>query len=351
MLYIDKRDKDSNLHPVLLEGGFMRVKIASVGAYVPEKRISNEELAKSVETSDEWIRSHTGIGSRHICAQDEATSDLAVKAAEQAIASAGIDKQEIETIIVASASGDFVGFPSTSCIVQERLGITSCGAFDVAAGCTGFVYALEIGKSMVASGSSSTILVIGADTLSKITNWEDRNTCVLFGDGAGAAILMPASDGEKSGIIDSILGSDGSGAEYLMRKAGGSRYPIDDAKTVEKKDLCIAMDGRKVYNFAVRVNTELITSILERNKFSFENVDWVIPHQANIRIIQAAAGRLGIGLEKFFINIEEYANTSAASIPIALNQLAGSGKLKRGDLLLFVGFGAGLTYGANLLRW
>jgi 3-oxoacyl-[acyl-carrier-protein] synthase-3 len=328
----------------------MKIRIVSVGAYVPERRISNDELAQSVDTSDEWIRSHTGIGNRHICSEDQASSDLAVEAAAIAIRSSGLSPDDIDMVIVATATPDYLGFPSTSCIVQDRLGINDCGAFDITAGCTGFVYALETGRALIHAGTAKHVLVIGVEALSKIVNWEDRNTCVLFGDGAGAVILGAADDDDKSGFIDSILRSEGSGALSLIRKAGGSREPFDREKT-EDKDIYLTMDGRKVYNFAVKVNAELITSILERNGLTFDDVDWVVPHQANIRIIQASARRLGIDLDKFFINIEEYANTSAASIPIALNQLAGTGKLERGQLILFIGFGAGLTYGANLIRW
>jgi 3-oxoacyl-[acyl-carrier-protein] synthase-3 len=273
-----------------------------------------------------------------------------VEAAAIAIRSSGLSPDDIDMVIVATATPDYLGFPSTSCIVQDRLGINDCGAFDITAGCTGFVYALETGRALIHAGTAKHVLVIGVEALSKIVNWEDRNTCVLFGDGAGAVILGAADDDDKSGFIDSILRSEGSGALSLIRKAGGSREPFDREKT-EDKDIYLTMDGRKVYNFAVKVNAELITSILERNGLTFDDVDWVVPHQANIRIIQASARRLGIDLDKFFINIEEYANTSAASIPIALNQLAGTGKLERGQLILFIGFGAGLTYGANLIRW
>jgi 3-oxoacyl-[acyl-carrier-protein] synthase III len=327
----------------------MKVKIDSIGSYVPEKRISNNELAKTVDTSDEWIRSHTGIGNRHLASEDEATSDLAIEAAKSAIKMAGIDVQDIGMIILATATPDYLGFPSTSCIVQEALGIKQCGAFDISAGCTGFVYGLEIGRSMVAAGSAKHILVIGVETLSKIVNWKDRNSCVLFGDGAGAVLLSAAEEDEQSGFIDSILGSEGSGATSLIRQAGGSRHPY--TPETPEEEFFLSMDGRKVYNFAVRVNTEMLKTILERNKVTPDDLSWVVPHQANVRIIQAAAGRLGLSLDKFFLNIEEYANTSAASIPIALHQLYLSGKLNRGDLLLFMGFGAGLTYGANLLRW
>ncbi len=313
------------VYVALMQGGDMKIRIVSAGAYVPARRVSNDELAQSVDTSDEWIRSHTGIGNRHICSEDQASSDLAVEAATSAIRSSGLSPDDIDMIIVATATPDYLGFPSTSCIVQDRLGINDCGAFDITAGCTGFVYALETGRALIPAGTAKHVLVIGVEVLSKIVDWKDRNTCVLFGDGAGAVILGATDDDDKSGFIDSILRSEGSGALSLIRKAGGSREPFDREKT-EDKDIYLTMDGRKVYNFAVRVNAELITSILERNGLTFEDVDWVVPHQANIRIIQASARRLGIDLDKFFINIEEYANTSAASIPLALHQLAGTGR-------------------------
>lgn len=328
----------------------MKVKISSVGAYVPSRRVSNEELSRMVDTSDEWIRSHTGIENRHLCEKDQAASDLAVEAAKIALEKGSISADEIDLVIVATASPDYIGFPSCSCIVQERLGLTQCGAFDLAAGCTGFVYSLEVARSMLSASSYKHALVIGVEALSKITNWKDRNTCVLFGDGAGAAVLSRTEEDDNSGFIDSILGSDGSGAEALIRRAGGSKEPFDREESPEQ-DLYIAMDGRRVYNFAVRVNTEMFQNILQRNELSYEELAWVVPHQANVRIIKAAAGRLGIEMDKFFMNIQEYANTSAASIPIALSELWDSGKLQRGDLLLLMGFGAGLTYGANLLRW
>lgn len=326
----------------------MGVYIRSIGAYVPEKRVSNDELAKLVDTSDEWIESHTGIKNRHICADDEVTSDLAVKAAEQAIQRAEIKKSDIDMVIVATASPDFMGFPSTASVVQDKLGLESAGAFDLVAGCTGFVYGLEMGRSLIAGGAFKNILLIGVETLSRITNWKDRNTCVLFGDGGGAAILSESPD-NVSGIIDSELRSEGSGAKHLVRKAGGSKEPFSQATNEE--DLYIQMNGRQVYNFAVRVNTEVIKLLLERNKLDIDDLSWIVPHQANIRIIQAAANRLKIPMEKFFTNIYEYANTSAASIPIALNEMYETEKLKRGDYILLTGFGAGLTSGGNLIRW
>lgn len=327
----------------------MGIFIRSVGAYVPQRRVTNDDLAKEIDTSDEWIRSHTGIGARHISSDEEATSDLAIKAAELAIERGDIGKDDIDMVIVATASSDYPGFPSTASVVQEKIGLQKAGAFDLVAGCTGFVYGLETARSMIAGGMFKNILLIGAETLSRITNWNDRNTCVLFGDGAGAVIVSESGD-EKSGIIDAILMSEGSGAEHLIRPSGGSRNPIDLEKT-RLEDLYIRMNGRQVYNFAVRVNTTVITDLLERNKLKAEDLRWIVPHQANIRIIQAAANRLKLPLEKFFTNIDEYANTSAASIPIALNSMYEGNMMERGDLLLLTGFGAGLTYGGNLLRW
>jgi 3-oxoacyl-[acyl-carrier-protein] synthase III len=327
----------------------MSVYIRSIGAYIPEKRMTNDELAQIVDTSDEWIQSHTGIQSRHLCSDREVTSDLAVNAGKLAIERAKVSPDDIDLVILATASPDFIGFPSTSSIVQEKLGLSHAAAFDLVAGCTGFVYGLETGQAMISAGSARNVLLIGAETLSRITNWKDRNTCVLFGDGAGAVVLSESDDPER-GLIDSILGSEGKGAEHLVRRAGGSREPFNGKATPEEH-LYIQMNGRQVYNFAVRVNTEIIKSLLERNNMEFDQIKWVVPHQANIRIIQAAANRLKLPMEKFFTNIHEYANTSAASIPIALNEMFEKGKLETGDTLLLTGFGAGLTYGGNLLRW
>ncbi|MDY7028385.1 MAG: beta-ketoacyl-ACP synthase III [Spirochaetota bacterium] len=327
----------------------MGVYIRSIAAYVPQKRVSNDELAQSVDTSDEWIQSHTGIKNRHICADDEVTSDLGVKAAETAIQRADIDKSAIDMVIAATASPDYPGFPSTASIIQDKLGLENAGAFDLVAGCTGFVYGLETARGLLTGGRIRNVLVIGVETLSRITNWEDRNTCVLFGDGAGAAILS-ADEEQQDSILDSELRSEGSGAQHLIRPAGGSSNPID-FRTTPQDDLYIQMNGRQVYNFAVRVNTEIIQRLLERNSMTVDDLRWIVPHQANIRIIQAAAKRLKLPMEKFFTNIDEYANTSAASIPIALNELYETDRIKRGDYILLTGFGAGLTYGGNLLRW
>ncbi len=327
----------------------MGVYIRSIAAYVPQKRVSNDELAMTVDTSDEWIQSHTGIRNRHICADDEVTSDLGVKAAEKAIQRADIDTSAIDMVIAATASPDYPGFPSTASIIQDKLGLENAGAFDLVAGCTGFVYGLETARGLLTGGRIRNILVIGVETLTRITNWQDRHTCVLFADGAGAAVLS-ADEAHQDGVLDSELRSEGSGAQHLIRRAGGSSNPID-LKATPPEDLYIQMNGRQVYNFAVRVNTEIIQRLLERNSMTVDDLRWIVPHQANIRIIQAAAKRLKLPMEKFFTNIDEYANTSAASIPIALNELYETGQIERGDYILLTGFGAGLTYGGNLLRW
>lgn len=327
----------------------MKAHIRSISAYVPEKSYTNEELTSFVDTSDEWIRSHTGIGKRHMAAEDQATSDLAYQAALTALERAEMKPEELDLIILATASGDYPGFPATACIVQDMLGAVNAGALDIAAGCTGFVYGLELARGMALSSCSKNILVVGVEVLTHITNWKDRNTCVLFGDGAGAAVVSADPEGE-SGILDSILRSEGAGAPYLIRKAGGSRQPYTGEDT-SYEDLFIQMDGQKVYKFAVRVNTDLVKIFFERHNLTIDDIAYIVPHQANIRIIQAAAKRLGFPMEKFYLNIEEYANTSAASIPIALNEMYEKGLLKKGDLILTLGFGAGLTYGGNLIRW
>ena len=316
--------------------------------------MSNEELTQIVDTSDEWIFSHTGIKYRHIADDNQAASDLAVEASRRALVGAGIDAPQIDLILLATSTPDFPGLPSTASVVQDKLGCMQAGAMDVVAACTGFIYALATARAFIRSDSATNVLVIGSEIYSKIVNWEDRNSCVLFGDGAGAVVVsrdenaVPASGG--SGMIDSYLRSQGSGAESLYRCAGGTRNPYDPGHTA-RKDLFLSMDGRKVYVFAVQVLIDTIQLLLDRNGLTMDDVDWVVPHQANVRIIDAACKRAGWPLEKFFMNIEEFANTSAASIPIALDEMQQKGLLKRGHLLLLVGFGSGLTYGGNLLRW
>jgi 3-oxoacyl-[acyl-carrier-protein] synthase III len=328
----------------------MRAVIQAVDFAVPERRITNDELATTLDTSDEWIRSHTGIGARHVAGPSIATSDLAVEAGRKALEKAGVAASDIDLVLVATISGDYIGFPSVSSIVQDKLGAVNAAAMDIQAGCTGFIYGLETARTFVVSGSAKKVLVIGAEILSRITDWKDRNTCVLFGDGAGAAVVA-AEDGDGTrGILCSVLRSDGSGAQLLERPAGGSRLPITD-EAFEPANSYLHMDGRQVYNFAVKVVTEGIVGMMERNKICLDDVAWIVPHQANVRIIEAASKRSKIPLSKFFVNIEEYANTSAASIPIALSEMQAKGLVKPGDLLITFGFGAGLTYGGNLIRW
>ena len=348
----------------------MALEITGTGRAVPSRRVKNDELAKKIDTSDEWIRSHTGIGARHIAGDEIAASDLALEAAKKALAQAagleetsGEDAEKalaeaalsLDLIILATATPDFNGTPSTACIVQDRLGAKQAGAMDITAGCTGFIYGLETAAGLLSVDSGrKRALVIGSEILTKFTDWTDRRSCVLFGDGAGAVILektdAPREGAGRRGLIRTLLRADGSGAKHLYFSRGGSREPYKAGETLDKPTH-IVMNGQAVYNFAVRAITETIKDILSQEDISMNDVDIIIPHQANARIVQAAAKRLKVPDEKIFLNIEEYANTSAASIPIALDELSRGGKLRRGDLVLTVGFGGGLTYGANLLIW
>jgi 3-oxoacyl-[acyl-carrier-protein] synthase-3 len=328
----------------------MKAVIKAIDYYVPEKRMSNDDFTSFLDTSDEWIYSHTGIKNRHIAKDEEATSDLAMEAAKKALEKAKISPEELDLILVATVTGDFIGFPSTACIIQDRLHAEKAGAMDILAGCTGFIYGIETARAFIESGNARNVLVIGAETLSRIIDWKDRNTCVLFGDGAGAAVLSADSSNNGRGVLHSILRSDGSGGKWLDRPYGGTRCPkIPDDMAALGTGL--RMDGRQVYNFAVKVISEGILSMPEAKGYTVGDLAYIVPHQANVRIIEAAAKRAKIPLQKFFVNIEEYANTSAASIPIALGEMEGKGLLKEGDLILTFGFGAGLTYGGNLIRW
>jgi len=322
--------------------------VRSVGSYLPKKRLSNGDLSRTIETSDEWIYSHTGIRARRIAADDEATSDLAVAAARRALAAADFAAERLDLILVATATPDYNGFPSTASIVQERLHAVSAAAMDLSAACTGFVYAVETASNFIKAGAAHHVLVIGSEILSRIVDWRDRNTCVLFGDGAGA-MLLSGEEGEAGGVIRSFLRSEGKGAEYLVIPEGGSRHPFHTG-TTRSEDLCVHMNGRKVYNFAVGAIGETIEALLG-NDFALSDLAYIVPHQANIRIIEAAAERFSIDPSRFYVDIEEFANTSAASIPIAVAEMDRKGLLKRGDLILTVGFGGGLTYGGNLIRW
>ena len=328
----------------------MNAVIRSTGTYVPVRRMSNAELPKHLDTSDEWIVSHTGIRNRHLAADDQSTSDLAVEAARKALHRAQMPSTEIDVIVVATATPDFVGFPATACIVQDKLGASNAAAMDLTAGCTGFIYGLETARGFVASGFARNVLLIGAEVLTRHIDWQDRNTCVLFGDGAGAVVVSAEEGTKPTGVLATHIRADGSGARLLERTAGGSRYPFQSGVTAQS-DTYLKMDGRQVYNFAVKVIVETIQILLEKGRLTVDQIKYIVPHQANVRIIEAAAKRARIPLEKFYINIQEFANTSAATIPIALAEMQGKHLLNPGDLILTVGFGAGLTYGGNLLRW
>jgi 3-oxoacyl-[acyl-carrier-protein] synthase-3 len=294
----------------------MNAVIRSTGTYVPTRRLSNDELPKHLDTSDEWIVSHTGIRYRHLAADDQAASDLAVEASLKALHRGSIEPEQIDMILMATATPDFVGFPATACIVQQKLEARNAAAMDITAGCTGFIYGLETARGFLVSGFARHVLLIGAEVLTRHLDWQDRNTCVLFGDGAGAAVVGADASTEPTGVLDTYIRSEGSGARLLERTAGGSRFPFMPGNTPQR-DVYLKMDGRQVYNFAVRVIVETIQLLLDRNRLSLEQIKYIVPHQANIRIIEAAAKHL----------------------------------LEPGDLVLTVGFGAGLTYGGNLIRW
>ena len=325
----------------------MSIVVRSISAYIPPLRITNEELAMRMDTTDEWIRSHTGIGARDIAPDGLQTSDMAVEAAKSALDKANIGPQELDYIIVATATPDYLGFPATACIVQDKIGAYGVAAFDVTAGCTGFIYALNIASSMLEASHGRNALVIGAEGLSRFVNWEDRSTAVLFGDGAGAAVLSRIDESAR-GCLSFILGAEGGGAKDLFL------VQPERTKAFERQEPIVPfiyMDGKKVYDFAVKSITVLIQRLLHKAAYKLEDFAWIVPHQANARIVQAAAKRLSIPLDKFYVNIEEYANTSSASIPIALTEMSEKGLLKTNDLIMLVGFGAGLTYGAAVIRW
>ncbi len=321
--------------------------IWGVGRAVPERILTNADLEEMVDTSDEWIVTRTGIKRRRIAAQDEATSDLAYKAALIAMERSEVEATDIDMVIVATVTPDML-FPATGCLLADRLGTNKAAAFDVEAGCTGFVYALVMAAQLVATGAYSRILVVGSEVLSRITDWEDRSSCVLFGDAAGAAIVGPCTPG--TGILSQVLGSDGSGGDVLQMPAGGSRLPASE-ETVREDLHTIQMKGSEVFKFAVRAMADSATEAAARAGLCADDIDCYIPHQANIRIITSSAKRLGIPMEKVFVNLEEYGNTSSASIPLALAEAWEQGHIAAGDNVLLVGFGAGLTWGATAIRW
>ena len=321
--------------------------ITGTGSYTPEKVLTNKDLEKFVDTNDEWIVSRTGIKERCIAADDQATSDLAAIAAQRALENAGIKAEALDFILIGTASPDMM-FPSTACLVQDLIGAKNAFCMDLNAACSGFVYSLEVARHFIEGGRYKTGLVIGSEKISTFVNWEDRTTCVLFGDGAGAAVLQAGEAGE--GISDCILGSDGSVSDLLHIPAGGSRKPPTQ-ETVLNKEQSIHMSGKEVFKHAVTNMTEAATRIIERAGLSVDDLDLVIPHQANIRIISAIQQKLNLPDEKLFTNVEKYGNTSAASVILAMDEASRSGKLKKGDKVLLVAFGAGFTWGATLLTW
>ncbi len=321
--------------------------IAGTGSYLPEKVLSNFDLEKMVDTSDEWIQTRTGIKERRIAADDEVTSDLAGKAALKALASAGVDPRDVDLIVLATVTPDML-FPATACNVQYKIGAKGAG-FDINAACSGFLYALSVAEQYVRSGAMRNVLVIGAETYSRIIDWTDRNTCVLFGDGAGAVLLQRAED-NGSGVISSTLNSDGSMFETICVPGGGSLHPCS-AESIEQRLHYMKMKGNETFKVAVRALADSARTILSENNFTIDDLNCYIPHQANSRIINSVAGYLSLAPEKIYNTIEKYGNTSAASVPIGLDEAVRSGAIQFGDLVLLSAFGGGLTWGSSLIRW
>ena len=324
-----------------------RAKITALGTYVPPRVLTNADFEKMVETSDEWILTRTGIRERHVVDKGVATSDLAAEAAKQALAERGIDASEIEAIVVATVTPDML-FPSTACLVQHKLGMKGAWGFDLSAACSAFLYALQTGAQFIASGAHKKVLVIGSDVMSSILDYTDRATCILFGDGAGAVILEQAQEDE--GIIDFVHEIDGSGACALYMPGGGSLHPSTH-ESVDKKMHFVHQDGQAVFKYAVRKMGEVCEKLLARNGVKASDIDCFIPHQANQRIIKATADRIGLKPEIIIINIDRYGNTTAGTIPLAMQTAREEGRLKKGDLVLLASVGAGFTIGATLLRW
>jgi 3-oxoacyl-[acyl-carrier-protein] synthase-3 len=330
----------------------LRARIAGTGRATPDKVLTNDDLAKMVATSDEWIRQMTGIGERRILEEGRTTSDLASLAGKRACETAEIDPQEVDCIIVATISPD-MPMPAVAVTVQQKLGITGqCPAFDISAACAGFIYGMSIADSFIKGGQFKRVLVIGVEILSRLVDWTDRNTCVLFGDGAGAVLLVPhdadAKDGR--GVLSTHLFADGTGAQFLNIPGGGSAEPTS-AKTVEAKRHYVKMQGKPVFTHAVKNISAAAEAALAANGKTPADIDWVVAHQANIRILQGVAERCGLPLDKFYLNIHKYGNTSSASIPIALDEAVREGKIKAGDLLLMAALGAGLSWGSALVRF
>jgi 3-oxoacyl-[acyl-carrier-protein] synthase-3 len=327
----------------------LSVFIRAIGVHTPERKLTNAELSTMVDTSDEWIKTRSGIAERRIAGPDENPSDMGAKAAAKALERAGLTPADIDLLIVATMTPD-VPFPSTACLLQAKLGLRrDIPCFDVSAACSGFVYALQVAKDMMRSGSYRRALVVGAEKLSSVVDWSDRTTCVLFGDGAGA-VLLETTPEKNVGLLGNILGADGNNAELLHCAGGGSAAPATADSLRDGKHF-LRMNGKEVFRHAVRVMAESCERVLAKCDVKSEQVAWFIPHQANSRILEAVASQLNVGMDRFPSNLERYGNTSAASIPLALEEAWKDGKVKHGDLVLIVAFGAGLTWGATLLRW
>ncbi len=321
--------------------------IVGWGMYVPEYRRTNEEIARMVDTTDEWIMTRTGIRERRIAAEGESTATMAIRASEAALEVASIAPEELDLIIVASATPEYL-FPATACLVQDDLGADRAGAFDLSAACSGFIYGLSMASQAIQTGAIDKALVIGSETLSRFVDWEDRKTCILFGDGAGAVVL--AGRNERGGVLSCTMRSDGSGGDLLSVPAGGARYPAS-VETLADNQHTIKMNGREVFRFATRVMADASRVVTEKAGLTLDDVALVVPHQANSRIIQTAARRLKLPDEKVYVNLDRYGNTSSASIPIALCEALAEGRIQPGDNLILVGFGAGLTWAAAAVQW
>lgn len=325
----------------------IRARIIGTGSYAPDKVVTNVDLEKFVDTNDEWIRTRTGIVERHLVVEGENTSDLATKAAERALSMAGVAATELDLIVVGTITGDYP-WPATACIVQSNLGAVNAGAFDVSAACSGFLYSLSVAVDRIMAGNARKVLVIGAEVFSRIVDWSDRNTCVLFGDGAGAVVLE-ACEGDH-GVLSTHLYADGSQLELLYQPGFGTRVP-PTVEGIERGDQFLKMQGNEVFKVAVRSMAEVAKIALDANGMTTEDVDLFIPHQANIRILDATAKRIGLKDEQVYVNVDRFGNTSAATIPIALDEVNRAGRLKSGDILLLDAFGGGFTWASVLIRW
>jgi 3-oxoacyl-[acyl-carrier-protein] synthase III len=325
----------------------IKARIVSTGSYVPEKKLTNFDLEKIVDTSAEWILERTGIHERRIGGKHEAASDLAFEASRVALKKAGLKAKDIDMIICTTVSGDFP-FPSTSCILQNRLEAVNAAAFDLQAACAGFIYGLFVAENLIKTGISKKLLLVGVDMLSKVTNWDDRSTCILFGDGAGAVVLEPAID--DSCIMSTEVHSDGSMWDFIQVPGGGSRMPCSQ-ECIDKKLPFARMKGNEIYKVAVKTLESIAIETLEKNNINPSDLTLMIPHQANLRIIQAVAKRLHLPMEKVMVNIDKYGNTSSASIPIALDEAVNANRIRKGDYILLEAFGAGLVWGSSLIRW